>query len=245
MSARICVSMPSLSVTQPVSAKAIKETLIIDCRRCCPVKHSRLKRSKKVVRNTLAGLDYILHGIVLSFFRDVNKKIRSRIPVVRMEEETSAHLSAMMKVFTIIVVPASLFYIFVDLSFLGRNAIDSAMWGVLVFFYSNFLPDLPGIYWRKKVAKTKELQWYKKYALLLFAPLFVCFVVSGLKLDWKTAETFHNFKSVTVYGSFLVLLGLLFFGNLPMSVGRVTEILSISCYGILGYLTHLKVDEIW
>jgi hypothetical protein len=209
------------------------------------VKKSRLEQVKKVIRNVTTGSNYALHNIVLSFFRDVNKRIRSRLPVVEMEKETSAHLRMMIKVFAIVVVPASLLYISADFFLFGRNAIDSAMWGLLIFCYSNFLPDLPSVCWQKQTPKAKELRWYKKYALLLFAPLFVCFTYSGPSLGWRTAETFHNFKSVTIYGAFLLLLGLLFFGNLPMSVGRITEILSLSCYGILGYLTHLKVDEIW
>jgi hypothetical protein len=92
---------------------------------------------------------------------------------------------------------------------------------------------------------TEDLPWYKKYALLLFAPLLIWVLFSGLELAWRTTETFHNFKSLTVYGTFLFVLGVLGFVNFPLSITAFTKILSLPLYGIIGYLTHLKVDRIW
>lgn len=91
----------------------------------------------------------------------------------------------------------------------------------------------------------RELPWYKKYALLLFAPLLIWVLFSGLQLAWRTSETFHNFKSLAVYGAFLLALGVLGFGNFPLSVGIFIKIFSVPLYGIVGYLAHLKVDRIW
>lgn len=134
--------------------------------------------------------------------------------------------------------------------------------GILIFFYSNFLPDIPSIYRRRKrrygdtIVTDENLLWDEKYALLLFAPLFIVAFFCGIRLRWKTTETFHNFKSLTIYVAFLLLLGLFVFGNiteilsffayrenLPISTGDITEILSLPFYGLIGYLTHLKVDE--
>jgi hypothetical protein len=164
-----------------------------------------------------------------------------------MKEETLEHVHSATRIFKWIVLPASLIYIFTDFYFFKENALDSALWGMLLFFYSNFLPDLPSIY-RKKKKNTKmaeDLKWYKKYALFLFAPLLIWILFSGTRLTWKTTETFHNFKSLTIYGTFLLLLGFLGFVNFPISIGSMTEIFSIPLYGIIGYLTHLKVDKIW
>jgi hypothetical protein len=47
-----------------------------------------------------------------------------------------------------------------------------------------------------------------------------------------------------VYGGFLLLLGFVFFGGLPVSWGQLAEMLILPFYGALGYLTHLKVDRI-
>jgi len=108
------------------------------------------------------------------------------------------------------------------------------------------LPDLPSIFRERKEEGVRErLPWYKRYVLLLFAPLFILLLFSGQQLGWKTTESFHNFSSMAVYGAFLLLLGFTLFGNFPISLGRLTEILSLAFYGVGGYLTHLKVDRIW
>jgi hypothetical protein len=210
------------------------------------VKESRVKRFLKAVRGVLIGLYNALYGFVLHSFKSINQKVRSKLPVWRMEEETLEHVHFSIKVFKWIVLPASLLYVFTNFYFFGENAFDSMFWGILVFFYSNFLPDLPSIYRRKKSnVKTEDLPWYKKYALLLFAPLLIWFLFSGIQPKWKTTETFHDFKSLTIYGAFLLTLGFFAFVKFPIEVGNITEILSLPLYGVIGYLTHLKVDKIW
>jgi len=163
-----------------------------------------------------------------------------------MEEETLEHVHSSIKVFKWMVLPASLLYVLADFYFFGENALGSMLWGVLLFFYSNFLPDIPSIYRKKENSEgAEDLPWYKKYILLLFAPLLVWILFSGIRLRWKTRETFHDFESLTVYGAFLLILGFFAFVKFPMSIGNVTEILSLPFYGVIGYLTHLKVDKIW
>jgi len=44
---------------------------------------------------------------------------------------------------------------------------------------------------------------------------------------------------------FLLVLGFFAFVKFPVSIGNMTEILSLPLYGAVGYLTHLKVDKIW
>jgi hypothetical protein len=57
-------------------------------------------------------------------------------------------------------------------------------------------------------------------------------------LSWRTTETYHNFKSLTVYCVFLFI-------KFPITLGNFVEILVFPFYGLAGYLTHLKVDKIW
>lgn len=211
------------------------------------VKESKLKRLFGAIHGAMAGLYNAIYGLVLHSFKSINRKVRSKLPVWRMEEETLEHVRSAIKIFKWIVLPASLIYIFIDFYFFKENALDSALWGMFLFFYSNFLPDLPSIYRKKKKnpKTTEDLKWYKKYALFLFAPLLIWILFSGIRLPWRTTETFHNFKSLTIYGAFLLLLGFLGFVNFPVSIGSMTEIVSIPLYGIIGYLTHLKVDKIW
>lgn len=207
---------------------------------------SRVKRFFEAIHNTLTSLYQVLCNFILHSFKSINRKIRSKLPVWRMEEETLEHVRFLIKVFKWIVLPASLLYLLADFYFLGENALGSMLWGILIFFYSNFLPDLPSIYRKKKDnGQTKDLPWYKKYALLLFAPLLIWILFSGIRLNWRTSATFHDFKSLTIYGAFLLALGFFAFVRFPIGIGDMSEILSLPLYGAIGYLTHLKVDKIW
>ena len=187
-----------------------------------------------------------LYGSVLHYFKSVNRKARSKLAFWSMRCETSQHVDSLIKVFKWVVLPASLFYVCAEFCFFGENALDSMFLGILIFFYSNFLPDLPSIFRRKTYHDirdtTEDLPWYKKYALLLFAPLFIGAFLCGKQLRWKTTETFHNFKSLIIYGAFLFVLSLFAFGDFPISIADITEIVSVPSYGLIGYLTHLKVD---
>lgn len=168
----------------------------------------------------------------------MNKQIRSGFPLFRMKEETSEHLHMLFSVLGYVIFPASICYVFIG-GLLGENTLDSAVWGVLIFIYGNFLPDLPSAFRKKKgEAKTATLSLYKKYALLLFAPIFIWLLFTDITVAWKTTETFHNFKSLIIFEGFLALLGFVAFGGL-------LEPLMFSFYGAIGYLAHLKVDKIW
>jgi hypothetical protein len=201
----------------------------------------------KAIQNALAGVRDAVFNFVLIFFEAVNEKIRSNLPIWRMEEETSEHVHMLAKVFKFVIFPVSLFYFFADFYLFREIPLGSMLWGILIFFYSNFLPDLPSIFRaRKENERTnEELPWYKKYALLLLAPLFIWILFSGIRLQWETAENFHNFKSLATFGFFLIFCGLFAYGKPPIDIGSITAVLFPPLYGLIGYLTHLKVDQIW
>jgi len=194
----------------------------------------------------MRGFPEILHSTVLHLFKNMNRKAESRLCVWYMKSETSEHVHLLVKVFKWVVLPVSLLYVCAGFCFLGKNAIASVLAAMLIFFYSAFLPDLPSIYGRKKSSKrTEDLPWYKKYALLLFAPIFVWALLSGVRLTWKTTENFHDFKSLTIYGGFLLLVSFFMFVDFPTSIGNIAKIVSLPLYGMVGYLIHLKVDKTW
>ena len=163
-----------------------------------------------------------------------------------MKMETFEHVDSVIKIFKWVILPATFAYVLGVFCLLRENALDAAVLGVLLFFYSNFLPDLPAVF-RKKYQPNIEaldtsLPGYKNYALLLFTPVFIGLFLCGLRWKWKTIETFHNFKSMAVYVAFLSVVGFLVFSSFPIGVGDVTKVLSVPFYGLAGYLTHLKVD---
>jgi len=191
-------------------------------------------------------LHSVLYNLTLQFFQSSNKAVKSKLTVWYMEKETSEHFHLLIAVLNWIIVPLSLLYVLLAVFVLGVNPIDSMLGGVLLFMYSNFLPDLPALFSKQNTLEASStLPWYKKYALLVFAPLFAWLTFSNIPIPWKTTESFHNFKSLSIYTVFLTVCGLLVLGDLPLSLGDITESLFLSLYGLLGYLTHLKVDEIW
>ncbi len=204
----------------------------------------KLTRFLETIYRMLMFLPRLLHSIVLLFFRSINQKVRANFPVWRMEVETSEHVHLAVKAFKWIILPVSLLQIFSHFFFLGESALTFVFCAQLVFLYSSFVPDLPSIF-RKKKGMTESLPWHKKYALLLFAPLFIWAVFSGMHVDWKTNEDFHNFRSLSIYFVFLLLCGFLAFGGLAPTIRGITETLSFPLYGVTGYLIHLKVDKIW
>ncbi len=194
----------------------------------------------------LRGLYEALYGFVLHSFKSINRKIRSRFPVWRMEEETSEHVKRSIKIFIWTILPLSLIYVCGCQILFEENVWGPMLWGAVVYFYSNFLPDLPSIYRKKKNNReSTDLSWYKKYALLLFAPLLVWLLFSGIRLSWRTLETYHNFRSLAIYGAFLFAAGLFGFAEFPFSIGDLIKIFFFQFCGIIGFLVHLKVDEVW
>ena len=163
-----------------------------------------------------------------------------------MKEETSEHVRYSVEVFVWLILPLGLAYFFGCQFVFGENVWGSMLWGLIVYFYSNFLPDLPSIYRRKKYESGgTDLPWYQKYALLLFAPLLVWLLFSGVRLSWRTMETYHNFRSLVIYGTFLFAVGFLGFAGLPLSIRDLIKIFFFQFCGVIGFLTHLKVDKIW
>lgn len=196
------------------------------------------------IRRFLATLYHMFFNFVLNSFKSINRKIRSRLPVWRMKEETIEHVESSIKIFRWIILPLSFLYVFLAFYLLDENVLDSMLWGLAIFFYSNFLPDLPSIYRIKaRNDNANDIPWIKRYAILLLAPLLVWILFSGIRLKWRTTETYHNAKSLTVYCIFLLAIGFFAFSKFPIQTGNIIEIFIFPLYGFAGYLTHLKVDK--
>jgi hypothetical protein len=180
----------------------------------------------------------LYYNLLLFSVDNLNKQIRLGIPPSHVKRNLSKHFEMLIKTSKYIVFPASVCYIIIG-ALLQENTLNATVWGVLIFVYTSFLPDILYVFReRKKNTKTTCLSWYKKYALLLFAPIFIWLLISDFGVIWKTTETFHNFKSLLIFEAFLAMLGFVSFGSL-------IEPLFFSLYGAVGYLSHLKVDKIW
>ena len=206
--------------------------------------------AKSFSRSVSRSLYEDLYRLILGYFNRVNRKVKAKIPLWFMKLETFEHVHLLTKVFKWIVLPSSVLYGCAMFIFFGQNALDSILLANLLFFYSNFLPDLPAIFRRKLYRDERntfheDLPTYKAYALLLFAPFFIVLLFCGKKSKWRITETFHNFKSLIVYGAFLFTLSFLVLTVFRLSIGGIIEALFVPFFGLLGYLTHLKVDHVF
>jgi len=196
------------------------------------------------VKNFLERCRLSLKNFVQWFFRTLNRRTHLRMAFRKIRDETTEHIDYLSSALKKLVLPLSLCYLSLGVLF-GNNVIDSLFLGILIFVYSHFLPDLLSPFRIKnKKARNKDGSWFKKYVLLFLAPLFI-FLLWGDRIPvLRTTEHFHNARSLGVYSMFLLLLGLIFYGNVPLSLGRILEIFSLAIFGSIGYLTHLKVDRI-
>jgi len=179
--------------------------------------------------------EYFLN-FTLFLIRSVERKVRRRIILRKVALE---HFSFMVWAFQRIVLPMVFGYLVVGFLF-HEVVFDSLILGLLLFVYGNFFPEFDSLFKVRNNRSGKKLSWYKKCLLLCFAPVCIFMFSIG---KWKiplseTPKIFHSFKSVTIYGVFLSLLGFLLYGNL-------IEIASPLIFGLSGYLAHLKVDKYW
>jgi hypothetical protein len=207
------------------------------------------KGLKRFSRSTSRSLYERLYALVFGYFLRVNQKVGAKIGVWFMKLETFEHVHLLTKVLKWVIIPFSLTYFFTEFFFFKNNVLDSMLIGVTLFFYSNFVPDLPAIFRRKvyrdeRDAIYESLSRYKTYALLVFAPFFILLLFCGKKITWKTTETFHNLKSLALYACFIFSVSFLVLLIFPISLGRAIESFCVPVYAILGYLTHLRVDLI-
>jgi len=185
-----------------------------------------------------------LENFVQSFFQTLNRKAHLKIAFQKIRGETAEHIDHLSSALKKLVLPLSICYLCFGF-FFGNNVIDSLFMGILIFVYSYFLPDLLSPFRIKnKKEKNKDTSWFKKYALLFLAPLFIFLLWGDTIPALRTTEHFHNARSLGAYSIFLLLLGLIFYGNVPLSFGRILEVISLAIFGSIGYLTHLKVDKI-
>lgn len=161
-----------------------------------------------------------------------------RASFYKFENEFIEHAALMKWVALRVLLPLAVFYVLVGLLFFEAYLVGSIFLGSLFFIYSNFLPDLDSLIITTRKRKLSS-SWSGKYALLLFAPVFVYYAVSGqAKPIYSTkAKEFHSIDSLITYVIFLFLLGFLFWRN-PIQ----HTILPV--FGGLGYFTHLVVDKV-
>jgi len=154
----------------------------------------------------------------------------------KMEGEIKEHFNFVGWMFKRIVVPLIVFYVVIGI-ILNINIFGPLFVMLLIFLYSNFLPDTDFLF-KKTRDKNKESLWYEKYSLLFFAPVIIYYIIAGRARPLYSAEErcFHNFNTVIIYGIFLFIVGSIFWAE---TVKR----LMLPLFGMLGFIFHLMVDK--
>ena len=154
----------------------------------------------------------------------------------KMEDEIKEHFNFINWMFKRILLPLIVFYVVIGL-ILNTNVLGSLFISLLVFVYSNFLPDTDFLI-KKTRNKSKDSLWYEKYSLLFFAPVIMYYIIAGRARPLYSIEDrcFHNFRTVVVYGIFLFIVGSIFWTD-------ALKRLMLPAFGMLGFVFHLMVDK--
>ncbi len=153
------------------------------------------------------------------------------------EREIKEHFSFLSVMFKRIIIPIILLYIFTGF-FLKIDIFGSLFLSMLIFIYSNFLPDVDFIVSFTKNNKNESL-WYEKYFLLCFAPIVIYYVFVGKAKPIYSAKPriFHSTSALLVYGIFLLVVGSVFWSSNFKTV-------MFSLFGVAGFAIHLIVDGV-
>lgn len=167
----------------------------------------------------------------------VSKIIPHNANFKKVEQEFKEHFGFIGTTIKRVLIPLAAFYIILGLV-MDLNVFGSLLLSLLVFLYSNLIPDMDFLI-KKTERKFKESLWYEKYFWLLFAPITLYYVLIGRAKPAYSAEhkCFHNIKSAVIYGIFLFLIGNILWDE------RI-KILMLPLFGIVGYFFHLIVDGI-
>ncbi len=171
-----------------------------------------------------------------------DKLIHDHLPphakLAKFQEELKEHFSFTLWMFKRFIAPLVVFYIITGF-FIQKNVFGSLFISMLIFIYSNVIPDIDMLI-KRPVANEQGSPWYEKYFLLFFAPLIVYYILDGKAhpIFDKVYRPFHNLKTVLVYAAFLFIVGNIFWSE-PL------KILMLPVFGSLGFLFHLMVDMGW
>ena len=166
------------------------------------------------------------------------KKIPPHAHFGKVEDELKEHFSLLMWSWKKFLLPLIIIYIILGVIF-KSYILGSLFLSLLVFFYSNFLPDTD-ILIKKTESNDRESIWYEIYFLLFFAPVFCFYVLKGKAdpLYSSRYRPFHNLKTAFVWGVFLLIISSLFWPD------DLLKKIMFPLFGIAGFSLHLMVDGI-
>lgn len=135
-----------------------------------------------------------------------------------------------------IIFPLAIFYIVAGLIF-GEHILGSLLMALVIFLYTNFLPDLD-TFFPYNNNKKNEVSSTKKRIALFFAPAVIYYLLSRKLTPWDLGKDkpFHNARAMLEFSIFLFVLGVfLYFSWL--------KAFFFMLFGLCGYFVHLVIDK--
>ncbi len=168
----------------------------------------------------------------------VLKKIPPHAQFHKVEDEIREHYSLLAWLWKSFLLPLIALYFILGIVF-HNHILGSLFLSLLVFFYSNFLPDAD-ILVNRPQDNERESLWYELYFLLFLTPIFLFYVMKGRANPLYTIKPrpFHNFSSVIAWGIFLLIISSLFWPD------DTLKKLMLPLFGMAGFSFHLMVDGV-
>ncbi len=166
------------------------------------------------------------------------KKMPPHAHFHKVEDELKEHYALLVWSWKRFLLPLVLLYIVLGLVF--KSYILAPLFiSLLVFFYSNFLPDVD-ILVNKPQNNERESLWYELYFPLCFAPIFLYYVMTGKAnpLYSNKNRPFHNVYTIFVWGFFLLIISSLFWPD------DLLKKIMLPLFGMAGFSLHLMIDGI-
>ena len=155
----------------------------------------------------------------------------------KAEAEIKEHFSFLTLAFNRLIIPLVLIYIIVGF-ILKLDIFGSLFVSLIIFIYSNFLPDADFLF-AYTADKKKESLWYERYFFLCFMPIVAYYILVGKArpLYSSSGRSFHNIRTIIIYGIFLLIIGSIFWSS-------TFKTIMLAVFGVLGFAFHLMVDKI-
>ncbi|MFH1454900.1 MAG: hypothetical protein ABIF22_01100 [bacterium] len=168
----------------------------------------------------------------------ISNKIPPHAHFHKVGDEIKEHYSLLVWAWKSFLLPLIALYLILGIVF-HNHILGSLFLSLLVFFYSNFLPDADVLVNRPENHERESL-WYELYFLLCLTPVFLFYVMKGRAnpLYTEKQKPFHNLSSIVVWGVFLFIISLLFWPD------DMLKKLMLPLFGMAGFSFHLMVDGI-
>ena len=166
------------------------------------------------------------------------KRIPPHAQFHKVEDELREHYNLIIWAWKSFLLPLIILYFVLGIIF-HNHILGSLFLSLLVFFYSNFIPDADILVSRPQ-KNEKESMWYELYFLLCFAPIFLYYVMKGRANPLYSIKPrpFHHLVVIFVWGFFLLIISSLFWPD------DMLNKMMFPIFGMAGFSFHLMVDGI-